>query len=116
MKDIFVKDLEGKTVENVSCHVAQYDEFKITMKVDGEYCVLCRMETSRCNTSIQHKRTYWSPNGAQNILDKYAPGKKISYSWNHNPATWDDDCDDGYNDYTFYGDGLDCMEDLYYMD
>ena len=116
MKEVFLKDIENKTVESVSCYEAGYDEFKITMKVDGEYVVLCRMETSRCNTSIQHKRTRWTPSGAQGILDKYAPGEKITFSWNHNPSTWDDCDDDYYDDYTYYGDGLDCIEELYYMD
>ena len=51
------------------------------------------------------------------MIKKYGEkGQRLSYSFIHNPRLWDDDCGDYYDGDTYYGDGLDCCEELNYMD
>lgn len=113
MKDVFEEDIQGKEVKNIYCRESGYNEFEITLDVDSERVRLVRLECSRCSDNMW-TRTYWLPEQAQNILDKYAHGETLRYSWNHNPSTWDDD--NNYNTDVYYNDGLDGYDELYYLD
>ena len=117
MEDIMFDDidLEKMNVVNVSAVETSYDYFRVECEIDGVYYRVLDTRNSRCSdmvftdTSHAKSHTEW-------LLKKLGvtdPESKMSYIYNHNSSCWEEDVGefDGY-----YGDGLDHIEELYYMD
>lgn len=118
MEDILFEDLMKKIEDEkykvvyVGGTETSYDYFQVEVRLDKDksYRVL-DTRNSRCSDMV-FTDTSHSKNHAEGIMEQLGGGK-LTYTFNHNPSTWDEDIGefDGY-----YGDGLDHIEELYYMD
>ena len=116
MEDILFEDINIENSEISDVYAVEgnsYDYFTVYCKINGvEHRVLDK-RNSRCSdmvfTDTQHNKnhTVW-------LIEKLGGNvKNINYTFNHNSSTWEEpigECD-GY-----YGDGLDHIEELWYMD
>ena len=112
MEDIMFKDIDlTKEITNVSATETSYDYFQVECKIDGVWYRVLDTRNSRCSdlvfTDTSHKK-----NHAKWLMDELGGGE-FHYTYNHNSNHWEEDIGefDGY-----YGDGLDHIEELYYMD
>lgn len=105
--DVFVDDLDLVEVLDISTRERHYGEFEIQVKLDDGWHTLRESKDSRL----------FGERYAEDMIKKYGEkGQRLSYSFIHNPRLWDDDCGDYYDGDIYYGDGLDCCEELNYMD
>lgn len=120
MKDILFDeiDLENSEITDIDSYEKSYDYYEVTCKIDGEWFRILDTRNSRCSdlvfTDTQHEA-----NHAKWIIRKLGGEGRLKQSWNHNPNTWDDveDCGGYYDGFDgYYGDGLDCIDELRYMD
>lgn len=112
MKDIMFEDIDlGKEISNVSAVETSYDYFRVECEIDGESYRVLDTRNSRCSDLV-FTDTSHAKNHAKWIMEKLGGGK-FYYTYNHNSNSWEEDIGDfdGY-----YGDGLDHIEELYYMD
>ena len=108
------------TVENIHGIETSYDYFQVECTIDGVDYRILDTRCSRCSdmvftdTSHTKNHTVWL---IEKLGYKGNPEKVLTYTFNHNPSTWDepyDDYDGGFDGY--YGDGLDHIEELWYLD
>lgn len=121
MKDIHFDKLKEKlknkeiSIKEVSATEKQYDYFRIECNIDGEYYrIVDRNGRFEDLTDTIHTEDY-----TKFILKEIGfENTKLNYTFIHNPELWDNDCGDVYdNEFDgYYGDGLDQIEELYYMD
>ena len=121
MKDIMFDELNEEFIQNINTISAvekNYDYYEITVWNNDKLFRILDTRNSRCSdlifTDAEHEE-----NHARYIIKKLGgnPDEIMHQRFNHNPACWDDDCsdyDDNFDGY--YGDGLDNIEELYYMD
>ena len=112
MEDILFKDIDlTKDIRNVSATETSYDYFRVECEIDGVWYRVLDTRNSRCSdmvfTDTSHKK-----NHAEWLMEKLGGGK-FHYTFNHNESSWEEPMGefDGY-----YGDGLDHIEELWYMD
>lgn len=116
MKDILFDDIDlTSEITNVHAVEKSYDYFEVNCDINGETYRVLDTRNSRCSdmvfTDTSHKK-----NHAEWIMRKL--GEKnvrehMAYTFNHNESSWEEPVGDfdGY-----YGDGLDHIEELWYMD
>ena len=120
MKDILFDDInKNSEISDFYAVETSYDYFEIHCKIDGvEYRVL-DTRRSRCSDmvftdtshQINHTEYLLKELGFTGNLDKV-----LHYTFNHNPSTWEEDYEDDEGFDGWYGDGLDHIEELYYID
>lgn len=113
MKDILFDDIDlSQEISDVYAVEKSYDYFAVFCRINGEEYKVLDTRNSRCSdmvfTDSSHSKshTYW-------LIEKLGGSKdKITYTFNHNPSCWEEDIGefDGY-----YDDGLDHIEELYYL-
>lgn len=103
-------DLTRK-ITNVCATETSYDYFRVECNIDGEFYRVLDTRNSRCSdlvfTDTSHSKSH------ANMIMRKLGGGKFHYTFNHNPSTWEEPMGD-FDSY--YGDGLDHIEELYYMD
>ena len=115
MKDVMFEeiDLEKCTITDVSAVEKAYDYFEVTCYIDGECCRILDTRNSRIS-DIVFTDTQHEVNHAEWLFEKLGGNvKKMTYIFNHNSSTWEEPIGefDGY-----YCDGLDHIEELWYID
>ena len=115
MEDIMFDDinLEESRIENVHAIETSYDYFEVRCEIDGETCRVLDTRNSRCSDMV-FTDTSHNCNHTEWMIKKLGGSiKNISYKFNHNESDWEEPIGefDGY-----YGDGLDHIEELWYMD
>lgn len=114
MEDIMFGDIDlSQKITDVYAVEKSYDYFEVYCKINNiEYRVL-DTRNSRCSDMV-FTDTQHSKNHTEWLIEKLKGSKKdMTYTFNHNSSTWDEPMGefDGY-----YGDGLDHIEELWYMD
>lgn len=105
--DVFIDDLDLVEVLDVSTRERHYGEFEIDVQLNDGWHTLRKSKDSRI----------FGESYAEDLIKKYGrDGRRLTYSFIHNPSLWDDDCGDYYDGDIYYGDGLDCCDELQYMD
>lgn len=112
MKDIMFSDIDlTQDITNVSATETSYDWFQVECEINGEWFRVLDTRNSRCSDMV-FTDTSHQKNHAKWLMEKLGGGK-LHYTFNHNESSWEEPIGefDGY-----YGDGLDHIEELYYMD
>ena len=120
MEDIMFEDLmekiknENVEIKSASAIEKQYDYFRVECNIDGKYYRIVDRNGRFENVTD----TIHTENWAKHMLKEIGhEDVELIYTFIHNPSLWDD-CDDAYNCEfdSYYGDGLDHIEELWYMD
>ena len=120
MKDILFDeiDLENSVITDIDSYEKSFDYYEVTCKIDGENYRILDTRNSRCSdlvfTDTQHERGH-----AEWIIKKLGGNGEVKQHWNHDSSTYDDveDCGGCYGGFDgYYGDGLDHIWELWYMD
>lgn len=112
MEDIMFSDIDlSADIKNVYATETSYDYFRVECEINGKMYRVLDTRNSRCSDMV-FTDTSHEKNHAEWIMEKLGGGK-FNYRYNHNPDCWEEDIGefDGY-----YGDGLDHIEELYYLD
>ena len=112
MEDIMFEDIDlTQEITDVYAVETSYDYFRVEFWVDDKKYRVLDTRNSRCSDMV-FTDTSHEKNHAEWIMKKLVGGK-FHYRYNHNPSTWEEPIGefDGY-----YGDGLDHIDELYYMD
>lgn len=112
MEDIMFSDIDlSADIKNVYATETSYDYFCVECEINGKMYRVLDTRNSRCSDMV-FTDTSHEKNHAEWIMEKLGGGK-FNYRYNHNPECWEEDIGefDGY-----YGDGLDHIEELYYLD
>ena len=102
--EILVTDLDKHNVTSASGVERHYGEFKIQVKIEDKW-----YDVVKSNGSHMFGESY-----AEELIKKYGDeDDELIYRFIHDPRLWEEDIGefDGY-----YGDGLDHIDELYYMD
>lgn len=116
MKDIMLKDIDlTSKITNINARETSYDYFQVTCDINGETYRVLDTRNSRCSDMV-FTDTSHEVGHAKWIMEKLGETnfkKHMTYTFNHNESTWEEPMGefDGY-----YGDGLDHIEELWYMD
>ena len=112
MKDILFEDIDlTQEITSVCATETSYDYFQVECRINGEDYRILDTRNSRCSDLVFTDSSH-SKNHAEWIMDKLGGGK-FHYTYNHDESSWEEDIGefDGY-----YGDGLDHIDELYYLD
>lgn len=118
MKDILFDNINLEQVDkitNIYAIETSYDYFEVRCDIDGEEHRILDTRRSRCSDMV-FTDTSHTKHHAEGIMKKLGlenAESKMQYTFNHNPQCWEEDIGefDGY-----YGDGLDHIEELWYLD
>ena len=112
MEDIMFSDIDlSKSISDVCATETSYDDIKVECRIDGVWYRVLDTRNSRCSDMV-FTDTSHNKNHTEWIMKKLGGGE-FHYTFNHNSSDWEEPIGefDGY-----YGDGLDHIEELYYMD
>lgn len=116
MEDILFDeiDIENSEISNVyAVEGNTYDYYNVYCKIDGVEHRVTDTRNSRCSDLV-FTDTAHSRNHTEWLIEKLGGNvKDITCTFNHNSSQWEEPMGefDGY-----YGDGLDHIEELWYMD
>lgn len=116
MEDILFSDIDLENSEITDVYAVEgnsYDYYNVYCKINGEEYRVLDTRNSRCSDLVFTDTTH-SKGHTEWLIKKLGGSvKDINFTFNHNESTWEEPMGefDGY-----YGDGLDHIEELWYMD
>lgn len=94
-------ELENHEVMSISAVERHYGEFKVQVKTEEGWFYL---------------EGLFGEQAAERLLRKYGEkDDKLTYTFIHDQRLWEED-EGSFEDFPYYGDGLDCIDELHYMD